>query len=134
MLIIRRLRCVACLKIHHELPDLLIPYKRYEAESIEQIVDATGPIDVAVDESTLTRWREWFRTFAPYAVGCLRAISKRYHLNVTVGNSSASPRTVLQDIGRKEGKAVGWLANVVRPIANVHLWIHTRSAFLSASP
>ncbi|WP_445349419.1 DUF6431 domain-containing protein [Desulforudis sp. DRI-14] len=29
VLIIRRLGCVACHRIHHELPDMLVPYKRF---------------------------------------------------------------------------------------------------------
>ena len=37
-LIIRRLRCKDCNKIHHELPDILIPYKRHCVNTIEKIV------------------------------------------------------------------------------------------------
>ncbi|MGI6467766.1 MAG: DUF6431 domain-containing protein [Syntrophomonadaceae bacterium] len=29
ILSIRRLRCVECKRIHHELPDMLVPYKRH---------------------------------------------------------------------------------------------------------
>ena len=36
-LIIRRLRCQSCRKIHHELPDRVIPYKRHCAETVEKI-------------------------------------------------------------------------------------------------
>ncbi|WP_307545897.1 DUF6431 domain-containing protein [Paenibacillus sp. V4I5] len=32
LLVIRRLHCSQCLKIHHELPDCIVPYKRYESE------------------------------------------------------------------------------------------------------
>lgn len=59
-LVIRRLYCEACSKIHHELPDLLVPYKRYDAESIERALSASVRIDVAADESTLLRWKCWF--------------------------------------------------------------------------
>ncbi|WP_267459278.1 DUF6431 domain-containing protein [Brevibacillus composti] len=30
LLVIRRLRCSQCQKIHHELPDCVVPYKRYD--------------------------------------------------------------------------------------------------------
>lgn len=128
-LIIRRLYCKRCDLIHHELPDVLVPFKRYGVESMEQVLD-DRLIDVPADESTLGRWREWFRVWGPYAVNCIISIIKRFHLNLSVGSTSDPPRTVLQRIGH-DGKSIeGWLANIVRPIVNVHLWIQTRSAFL----
>ncbi|WP_281250313.1 DUF6431 domain-containing protein [Virgibacillus siamensis] len=132
-LIIRRLFCERCHKIHHELPDLLVPYKRYGTESIEQVLD-DQLIDVPADESTLGRWREWFRNWGPYAVGCFNSIIRRFQLDLPVGSTSDPPRTVLQRIGRNGESFVGWLAKVVRPIVNVHLWVQTRSAFLSKQP
>jgi hypothetical protein len=54
------IRCETCCKIHHELPDFLILYKRYGGGKFEQVVSTQGPIDVAADESTLYRWRKWF--------------------------------------------------------------------------
>lgn len=41
MLVVRRLRCTQCRKIHHELPDCVVPYKRYESACVEQVV--SGP-------------------------------------------------------------------------------------------
>jgi hypothetical protein len=38
ILIIRRLRCVECSRVHHELSDMLVPYKRHVRESIEATV------------------------------------------------------------------------------------------------
>ncbi|MEW6541058.1 MAG: DUF6431 domain-containing protein [Bacillota bacterium] len=43
ILVIRRLRCVACRRIHHELPDLLVPYRRHIRESIEAAVGGVAP-------------------------------------------------------------------------------------------
>ena len=37
-LIIRRLRCCECVRMHHELPDIVIPYKRYNGENIEEVL------------------------------------------------------------------------------------------------
>ncbi|MEI3613242.1 DUF6431 domain-containing protein [Pseudogracilibacillus sp. SO30301A] len=56
-LIIRRLYCERCHEIHHELPDVLVPYKRYGVGSMEQVLD-DRVADVSADESTLRRWRE----------------------------------------------------------------------------
>lgn len=129
-LIIRRLHCKRCKSTHHELPNIVIPYKRYGVESIEQVVD-DKMVDVAADESTLGRWREWFQVWGIYAVGCMISIAKRFQLDLPVGVASGSPRTVLQKIGCNDEKSDGWLAKIVRPIINVNLWLQTRSAFLS---
>lgn len=128
-LVIRRLRCVDCKRIHHELPDLLVPYKRYDAESIEHVINESTSLDIAADESTLHRWRSWFLAWALYAQGCLQSIAIRFDLSV--GNPSFTPQSALLSIGRYVGDASGWLARAVRPIANLNLWVHTRSAFLS---
>jgi hypothetical protein len=67
-LVVRRLRCKSCERIHHELPDVIVPYKRYGSESIEPVVSEAKPVDVAADESTLYHWRKWFEVWAPYAL------------------------------------------------------------------
>ncbi len=128
-LIIRRLRCQNCRRIHHELPDLLVPYRRYESASMEHAIEDSAATDVAADESTLYRWRQWFVDWVTYAAGCLGSIARRFQGSVL--DLSSPTHSALQRIGQFVGNAPGWLARVVRPIANLHLWIHTRSAFLS---
>ena len=77
ILIIRRLRCLECNKIHHELPDILVPYKRYKSECIETVVaeDNNTPLAIACDESTLHRWKKWFKSLCGYFAGCLQSIA-----------------------------------------------------------
>jgi hypothetical protein len=41
----------------------LVPYKRYDAESIEGVVSEPAREDIAVDDSTIGRWRSWFLTW-----------------------------------------------------------------------
>ena len=129
MLVIRRLRCKSCKKIHHELPDLLVPYKRYDAESIEGAVSDPARTDIAADESTLSRWKTWFQDWGVYAQGCLQSISMRF--NLPVEESSGRPQSVLHALGRFVGTSEGWLKRIVRPMANSHFWQQTRSAFMS---
>ncbi|MDI6879905.1 MAG: DUF6431 domain-containing protein [Desulfitobacteriaceae bacterium] len=72
MLIIRRLRCTHCHRIHHELPDCLVPYKRYDCASIEQTVTETAKAtDIAADEATLYRLNIWFYRQLPYLLDAL---------------------------------------------------------------
>ncbi|MGE7274872.1 DUF6431 domain-containing protein [Brevibacillus panacihumi] len=92
-LVIRRLRCIGCRKIHHELPDCIVPYKRYESACVENVITLEpSEVDVAADHSTLFRWRSWFCSLAAYLLGCLESIAIRFHLEV-VEESSAPSQT-----------------------------------------
>jgi len=127
---IRRLRCKECRSIHHELPDILVPYKRHCSESIESVLDPKRTICVAADDSTIRRWREWFRRYTDHFIGCLESITAR------IGGKTAKKMTSSSESGFQRvidlvGDAMGWLARVVRPVANTNNWIHTRFAFLS---
>ena len=132
ILIIRRLRCTRCKTIHHELPDFLVPYKRYDAQSIELGITQGSQSDVAADESTLNRWRTWFHWIASYWLGCLHALLHSFAQPVE--RSSKPSQSALHDIGRLLGHEFGWLSRVVQLVVNHHFWVHTRSAFLSALP
>ncbi|MDD2504019.1 MAG: DUF6431 domain-containing protein [Clostridia bacterium] len=129
-LVIRRLRCLGCNKIHHELPNILVPYKRYKSECIEAVIveDSNTPVTVACDESTLHRWKYWFKSLSEYFAGCLQSIA------IQIGKETeetSKPKSVLHRIWQYVGDAPGWLARIVQPLVNSNLWVHTRSAFLS---
>ena len=129
---IRRLRCDQCGRIHHELPDFLVPYKRYESECIEAVLTNPSNHDVPADESTLFRWVDWFNSFIDYWIGCLISIMLRTKQdNIPLKRSSLISETALHKIGRLVGDAPRWLDRIVHPIVNFNFWIHTRSAFLS---
>ncbi|WP_081505014.1 DUF6431 domain-containing protein [Paenibacillus senegalensis] len=131
-LIVRRMRCSQCYKIHHELPDCIVPYKRYESSCVEQAITKTKNLEVAVPahESTLHRWRSWFHAQSAYWLGCLTSIAIRY-LEDPVERPSNASQSVHHTLGHVVGDAPGWLATIVRSVANENLWVHTRSAFLS---
>lgn len=120
-LIIRRLRCQHCRRIHHELPDLLVPFKRYDAESLEGVVSEPERSDVAADESTIARWKSWFTAWIPYAAGCLHSIATQFELPVRPLPRSTG--SVLHPFGRYIDLVSNWMCQVVRPIANMHLWV-----------
>lgn len=129
-MIIRRLGCIECNRVHHELPDMLVPYKRHVRESIEAVVSGDQDLSINADESTLKGWRAWFSEMADYLHGCLKSMAIRYGTE-SVKDKSNLPESKLQRIWQYVGDAPGWLARVVRPVANSNLWVHTRSAFLS---
>lgn len=52
---LRRFKCEECQNIHLELPDCLVPYKRYSKNAIDVVVN--GKCDYyIVDQSTIYRW------------------------------------------------------------------------------
>jgi hypothetical protein len=130
--IIRRLRCEGCKRVHHELPDLFVPYKRYEASCIESVLAEGQNAEVAVDDSTLYRWRLWFVQFGLYWVQCLHKIAMG--LEEPVEPLSIPSPSALQQIGHYVGHRLGWLSRLVRPLVHSKLWVHTRSAFMSTDP
>lgn len=129
ILSIRRLRCIDCSRIHHELPDRLVPYKRHVRKSIEAVITGADNTSVPADESTLKRWQNWFSEMADYLRGCLASITSRYGFKEPAGSLSSFPKSKLHRIWRYVGDAPGWLARVVKPVANLNLWPYTRSAF-----
>ena len=71
-LVVRRMRCLnnVCRKIHHELPDILVPYKIHAAEILEKIIEKDTQ-EVPLEESTIHRIRSWFYHRADALVGGL---------------------------------------------------------------
>lgn len=130
VLVIRRLQCSHCSKVHHELPDILTPYKRYGSESIEAVVSGESELTVAADESTINRWKHWFQEISNYLASVLVSIAIRYCLKSVEGESNL-PQSPLQRIWQLVGNAPHWLARTVRSVVNANYWVHTRSALLS---
>jgi len=130
VLIIRRLECETCKRVHHELPDILVPYKRYSSESIEAVITGNKALSVAADESTIVRWKQWFWALAVHFLGSLISIYIRFTKDA-VEEIAALPQSPLQRIWQYVGDGPGWLSRVVRSVVNANLWLQTRSAFMS---
>lgn len=120
-LVIRRLKCKRCGKIHHELPDILVPYKRHGSETIEEIIDEKTDT-VCCEESTIRKVKHWFIERVRYFEGCLASVAVRHGATLAAGSIS-----LLREM--KENS--GWLKSLVRIVVNSNLWVHTRSAFLT---
>ena len=108
-LIIRRLRCKACRATHSELPDIVIPYKRHCAATIEKIISGDSA-ETVCEESTIRRIRSWWSSCRLYFESVMASLRAKFGL---IFPSNPAPR------------------EIVRAVVNAHLWIHTRSAFLS---
>jgi hypothetical protein len=111
-IVIRRLCCNGCKKIHHELPDILIPYKRHCRETIEKILSENRKEveEVECDESTVQKIKAWWSSMQLYFSSVMQSLSEKLEMKFT------EPLKVRE---------------IVRAVANSHLWIHTRSVYPS---
>jgi len=108
-LVIRRLRCKGCRVIHHELPDILVPYKRHCVDTVESIIGG-DTASACCEERTIQRIRSWWAACRLYFEGALSSLREKYD---AVISHNPAPR------------------EIVRAVVNSNLWVHTRSAFLS---
>ncbi|PKM47231.1 MAG: hypothetical protein CVV03_04415 [Firmicutes bacterium HGW-Firmicutes-8] len=118
ILVIRRLRCRNCRRIHHELPDMLVPYKRYTSAAIEAILDDNAT-EICCENSSISLIKSWFAEASEYIAGCLPAIAARLGLETKLRSGSARQR--IKDL---VGEASGWLAKAVRTIVNTNTVLH----------
>ena len=106
ILVIRRLRCNDCRKIHHELPDMIVPYKRHCAETIENVISGEA-VDICCDFVTEYRIKKWWAAFRLYFESVKVSFQIKYG---AVFSANPTPR------------------EIVRAITNTNLWVHTRTA------
>jgi len=87
-LVVRRLRCMNenCRRIHHELPDVVVPYKMHTAATFEKII-ANDFLDTPAEESTIARIRKWFIDRADALVGGLLSIYTAHFQSSGIGPS-----------------------------------------------
>ena len=57
--LLRRLICRRCGRIHHELPDFMVPYKRYEVQVIESAINGDLSCVPCYDQ-TIRAFQRWF--------------------------------------------------------------------------
>ncbi len=125
-IVIRRLRCITCKKIHHELPDFLVPYKRYLGECIEAIIEGEHE-QIACESSTIYRLRRWFEAIKVHIKGSLASVAARNKVDIRM----AADGSTLNMIKVYVSKEPGWLSRAVRIVVNTNNWVHTRNAFMT---
>ena len=126
VLVIRRLRCHDCHRIHHELPTCLLPHKRYDSDSWEAVATAGPAAAVAVDEGTLRRWAQWLTTWVTIARRIWAALAAH------AATDPGDPWPVaLQGPPPWPTAPPGWLAVVVHELVQHAQWPQTRSAWVS---
>ncbi len=117
-ILIRRLYCPECHRMHNELPDFLVPYKHYAAKEIEDVLDeAVTADDTAAEnfpcEATMERWKGWLSRNAVNMDGLLKQLGvKIMGLREELLESGISPLARLRENGS------GWLPAILHMIYN----------------
>jgi hypothetical protein len=127
VLVIRRLYCDHCKKIHHELPDIIIPYKRISSDAAEKIISDANPskeADYSCDTSTAIRIKEWFLSLLEYFENALLSLQAAYSGDNEICGM-VSRLMPLKDHGKLPP---GWLKMLVRMLVNSNRWRQTRTA------
>jgi len=127
-LVIRRLRCSnrQCRRIHAELPDFLVPYKRYAVEVITAVLKGTAVV-APTEETTRQRWKVWYGQIRDHLLGVVASVRR---------NMQEIVRTMLASPSSKPSFAVPsltglGLAEMVRLAVNSGNWITTRSVMVA---
>ena len=116
---IRKCTNESCRKCHRLLPDELLPYKHYDAELIEAVIDGVASEeDEALEEGpspvTMKRWQEWWERLRAEAEGRIR--SAAYRILDLSEQFLGSRESLLERI--KERIVEGWLAATMKVMCN----------------
>ena len=122
-LIVRRLKCSHCRRIHHELPDMLIPYKRHCADTVEEILTGKAKQTYTCETSTALRLKIWFSLLREYFERSLAAIKYIYKQDKQLQQELSSLIPLCP-----ASLAAGWLKKLVRILVNSGHWLQTRLA------
>ncbi len=117
-LMIRRLYCPHCRRLHNELPDCLVPYKHYSADTVAGVLDGivTPEDDDAEDYpclQTMHRWMDWLKHNRANMDGCLRRVG---HTVFGLGEELLFRCESVLGLFRK--RYPDWLERVLRIIYN----------------
>ena len=66
-IMLQRYKCKQCDKIHHELPDCIVPYKRHSLSIIEQTISSPEK-QLLLDEQVVHRITAWWELMVQYII------------------------------------------------------------------
>ena len=115
---IQRFRCSTCKSYHNELPDILLPYKHYEAEVVSGVLDGiVKPEDQDSEDypsvSTMLYWLRWFQLNLANMEGFLRNAGYRFF-----GFEEDFLFSDLSLLDAVRMKYFNWLEKIIRIIYN----------------
>ena len=126
--LLRRFRCTTCGKYHTEIPDSIQPYKHYDSETIQSVLDEEECTDACIaDASTIRRWKEEFQFAAHNIEQQIAAVYAKESGNHV---PLRTPGEILKHIRTLHNR---WLAFVMTLLINTGYKLCTRFAFCPES-
>jgi len=120
---LRRLECELCGASHREMPDIIQPYKHYDSEAIQFVLDSPGKaLECLADESTKRRWKRGFSAAEPDIAQRLASV----YAQMTDGAAPIVSAT--GGLSAIRANAPRWLAHVTRLLINNGHQVCTRFA------
>ena len=104
-----RLKCRNCTKTHRVLPDIIIPYKRHCVETYNDVITNDAVNAIYCEVNTIQRIKAWWIAIQLYIKSVLLAIKEKHGIDLSTTKK---------------------LVEIVRALANTHLWPVTRSVLM----
>jgi len=124
---LRRLLCDNCTKLHTEIPDIIQPFKHYDSETIQSVIDGgEKAMDCVADDSTINRWKSDFAKATP---DIEQRLASAYVQETGIKPPALSSATILAYIQVMQKR---WLAFVMWLLINNGHKLCTRFAFCPA--
>jgi hypothetical protein len=122
--LLRRLRCQLCKGYHRELPNIIQPFKHYDSEAIQCVIDRSPDADMcAADDSTIRRWKTTFTDSAPDISMRLTSVQTR------MSDKKIPAESAELLLGLIRNREKHWLAFVMALLINGGHALCTRFAF-----
>lgn len=99
----------------------MMPNKHYETAAIASVLNNTSD-DCPADDSTLVRWRKWFRTIKAQITCSIYSLLERFvqHKTSLLSSDSLLDKFIMGE--------PTWLNIATRLLINTGLWQHTQFA------
>ena len=110
-ILIHRMLCRICNRLHTVLPDVLVPHKHYGASEIEAVLESEVRSD-EVSDSTVARWWRWIQGNEAQIEGVLQSLKLKAEDNPPELRSNENLFINLKTIVRN------WLSVVSRLVVN----------------
>lgn len=112
--------------MHHELPFLIIPFKRYSSEAVELTIAPSQEHenDYSCETSTAIRLKIWFFLLREYFKKALKSLAFIHSNNI---ETCKDLNSLINNLDNLSG-VTGWLKKLVRYLVNSGRWVHTRFA------
>jgi hypothetical protein len=125
---LRRLCCTGCKQLHTELPSIIQPYKQYDSDTIQSVLDGSEAGAVcAADNSTIRRWKTEFAQAEPDINQRLASVYAE------MGTENVPIASTVHILDKIKIKTKRWLAFVMELLINSGNIICTQFAFCPAS-